>query len=155
MPDNVKWLDKYDTIDPSEHDGLAVAAAVHEFKHGHSQEDAAEEAHKGYLKNHAEDAAAFHYLGMRAALAAKNEVAAKKHGEAYAVAMKHLGHNITDAPPKEILDKTKNLEKNPYSFKSHKADGLFQPKEEEKKLSPKERVIGLVEKLKTLKTPES
>jgi hypothetical protein len=148
-----KWRNTYETLKPEDHDQLEANAAVKEFRGGVPKEQAEAEAHQDYLKSHAMDSASFHYLGMRAAVASQHEAAAKRHGEAYSLAMKHLGLNPLDAPPKEILDRVKDSDKGPYSFKAHSADSFFQPKVEIPgvKEEPANRTLELLEKLKALK----
>lgn len=151
MADNTKWLDQYDVLDPADIDGLNASAAVHEFRGGLTAEQAAQKAHEGYLRNHAIDSAAHHYLGARAAVAAKNQAAAKQHGQAYIAAMSHMGLDATGTPPKEVLDRIQVLESNPYSFKGHKADAFFTPEIQEPKPSKQEKMGDLIEKIKQLK----
>ena len=93
---------------------------------------------------------------MRCATAANHESAAKRHGEAYSLAMRHLGLNPLDAPPKEILDRIKDSDKSPYSFKAHAADSFFEPKVEIPgvKEEPANRTLELLEKLKALKVAQ-
>ena len=148
-----KWQDKYEVLKPEDHDLLDTNSSVHEFRGGMSKEDAEARAHADYLRNHAIDAAAFHYLGMRSALAANHQPAAKKHGEAYSLAMSHLGYNPLDTPPKEILDRAKDAEKGPYSFKAHQADEFFQPKiPQAPEQTEGQKTLQLIEKLKALKS---
>ena len=120
-----KWRDLYPTLDESEHDGIDVNAAQHEFSGGMTKDQAEGRAHQDYLRNHALDSAAWHYLGMKAAIAVHNELAGKRHGAAYMLALKCLGLDATESPSKEVLDRIKSLRENPYSFKAHKADELF------------------------------
>ncbi len=151
-----KWLDKYNILDPADADGLEINAAQHEFRGGLPREQAEQKAHEQYLKNHALDSAAYHYLGMRAALAAQHQTAAKQHGAAYTLAMKHLGLNPLDRPPQEILERVKDVDKSPYKFSAHKADDFFVPQipeltEDEKE---KAKTQELIDKLKALGKPE-
>lgn len=151
-----KWHDRYDVLAPEDHDLLETNAAQHEFRGGMSKEDSEAKAHEQYLRNHAISSAAFHYLGMRAAVAANHKTAAKKHGEAYKTAMGSLGYSATDAPPQEILDRakdeSKDESKNPYGFKSHAADGLLASKiPEVPEPTEKEKALKLIEKIKSLR----
>ena len=151
-----KWRDTYDTLAPEDHDALEANAAVHEFRGGHSKEEAEAKAHQDYLKNHAIDSAAHHLLGMRAAQAVGHTSAAKRHGEAFSLAMGHLGYNPLETPPKDILDRTKDIEKSPYTFKAHQADKFFEPKVEipgVKEPTEKDKTLELIEKLKALRLP--
>jgi hypothetical protein len=153
-----KWRNTYETLKPEDHDQLEANAAIKEFRGGLPKEQAEDRAYGDYLDDKARDACAFHYLGMRASVAAQHEAAAKRHGEAYSLAIKHLGLNPLDAPPKEILDRVKDASKGPYSFKPHSADSFFQPKVEIPgvKEEPANRTLELLEKLKALKVkPQS
>ena len=123
-----------------------------EFRGGMSKEESEERAHADYLKDHAVSSGAYHYLGMRAATAAGNLNAAKQHGASYSLAMKHLGLNPLNAPPKEILDRAKDESRNPYSYKAHSADNFFVPSiPEAPKPTEKQKTLELVEKLKSLR----
>jgi hypothetical protein len=146
-----KWRDRFEVLAPEDHDSLEVNAAQHEFRGGMSKDDAENRAHKDYLRNHALDSAAHHYLGMRAAIAGNHQTAAKKHGEAYSLVMNHLGFSSIDAPPKELLDRVQDAEKSPYKFSPHKADTFFAPKiPETPQPTEKEKTLQLIEKLKAL-----
>jgi hypothetical protein len=149
-----KWRDVYPVLAPEDHDRLEANAAVHEFRGGHSKEEAESKAHQDYLKDNAINAAAHHYLGMRASVAANHSTAAKKHGAAYTLAMQHLGYNPLEAPPQDVLDRTKDLEKSPYSYKPHQADSFFEPKVEipgVKEPTEEDKTLQLIEKLKSLR----
>jgi len=149
--DSPKWRDRFDTLAPEDHDSLDANAAVHEFRGGLPKEHAESKAHGDYLRNHALDAAAHHYLGMRAATVANHSAAAKQHGFAYGLAMNHLGYSPTETPPKELLDRIKAA-KGPYKFSDHKADGFFVPKIPEiVEPSEQQKTLELIEKLKGLK----
>jgi hypothetical protein len=125
--ESVRWRDHYNILAPEDTDSLDTNSAVLEFRGGLPKEQAEAKAHTNYLRNHALDAAAYHYLGMRAAVAAQHIPAAKQHGQAYILAMRHLGLGPTDAPPKEVLDRIQDFEKSPYKFSAHKADEFFTP----------------------------
>jgi hypothetical protein len=125
IPKEIKWLDKYKVGEDDDVNHLEAAAANNEFVHGHKREDAEAKAHADYLGNKALDSAAHHYLGMRAALAGKNEQAARQHGEAYAKAMDHLKLSPHDEPPQAVKDRVEHLKQKVYSFKSHPADALL------------------------------
>jgi hypothetical protein len=142
---NSKWLNKYDTLDDSDHQGLETAAAIHEFTDKLSRPEAEAKAHLDYTKNKALEAAAHHYLGMKAAMATNHESAAKQHGEAYARAIKYAGHSPYEAPPQKLLDLIKDNKSKVYNFKGHDADVLFEEKVPE---LPKP---GLLDRLKAMK----
>ena len=144
-----KWQDRYEVLAPEDNDALETKAAIHEFRGGLPKEQSEEKAYEDYLKDKALDSSAHHYIGMRAATASHHEPAAKKHGTAYTAAMKHLGYNPLEAPPKEVLDRAKDIEKNPYKFTPHKADGFFETKEEVKEEPNKTQ--ELLTKLKSLR----
>jgi hypothetical protein len=144
------WRDQYQVLKPEHGDLLDVNAANHEFRGGLSKEDAERQAHSDYLKNLAVKSAAFHYLGARAAIAANHQDAAKQHGFAYTMAMKHLGHGPLDAPPKEVLEHVKDLESNPYSFKNHEADHFFQGSPDPAPKDENARTLELIENLKAI-----
>ena len=149
-----KWRDIYPVLAPEDHDRLEANSAIKEFRGGLPKEQAEAEAHKDYLKDHAVNSAAHHYLGMRAAVASKHEPAAKKHGAAYTLAMNHLGYNPLEAPPQDVLDRTKDLEKSPYSYKPHQADSFFEPKVQipgVKEPTEEDKTLQLIEKLKSLR----
>lgn len=149
---NPKWLDSYTILKPEDEDLLSTIAAQHEFRGGHIKEEAEQKAYEDYLRNHALDSAAHHYIGMRAAIAANNTNAAKQHGVAFAAAMNHLGHNPVDVPPKEIMDRVKDIEKNPYKFIPHSSDVLFEQKtKEEPVVSEQDKTKLLLSKLQSLK----
>jgi len=151
MENKVKWRDVYEILDPADADGLDASAAIHEFRGGLSKEKAAEKAHKEYLRNHALDSAAHHYLGMRAAMATGNVGAAKRHGASYEKALNHLGLNPIDPVHQDILDRTKDADKSPYAFKAHQADSFFEPQLPViKEKTSKERTMELLENLKQL-----
>jgi hypothetical protein len=135
----VRWRDHYNVLAPEDTDALESAAGILEFRGGLPKEQAEGKAHTDYLRNHALDSAAYHYLGMRAAVAAKHMTAAKQHGQAYTLAMRHLGLGPTDAPPKEILDRIQDTDKSPYKFSAHKADEFFTPQLPETEPEDKEK----------------
>src|SRR5664279_2293793 len=93
-----KWLDRFDILNPEDKDVLEANSAIHEFRGGVPREEAEDRAYSDYLKNHALESCAYHYLGMKAAVASGHSPAAKKHGEAYSLGMKHLGLNPLDSP---------------------------------------------------------
>jgi len=143
----IRWRNHYNILAPEDADSLETAAGISEFRGGLPKEQAEDKAHKDYLRNHALDAAAYHYLGMRAAVAAQHIPAAKQHGQAYVLAMRHLGLTPTDAPPKEILDRVQDSEKSPYKFSAHKADSFFTPQLPE--IEPEEKEAAKTQELLT------
>jgi hypothetical protein len=150
-----KWLGHYPVLNPEDHDLLEVKAAHHEFTGGMPRQHAEALAHKEYMDNHAASAAAYHYIGMKAAIAAQNMKAAKQHGINYLNAVRHLDANApaSNMPPQAVLDKIKNTEDNPYNFKAHGADGFFQPMQQaQEPVDSKTKIAGLLEKLKAIKS---
>ena len=125
IPKEIKWLDKHKVGDEGDIPNLEANAAIYEFQHKLPRKEAEAKAYQEYLQDKATDSAAHHYLGMRAALAGKNDQAAQAHGESYAKAMKHLGMSPTDMPSKEIMSKVENLKQKVYSYKAHPADDLI------------------------------
>jgi hypothetical protein len=125
------WLDRYPVLDADHIDDLETRAGVAEFKHKLPREQAEEKAHADYLVERARDAAAHHLVGVRAAHAAGDSDAAAEHGAAYAGAMKAAGHDAYGPPPPEVLDRVRAARPQVYKFKSHPADALFAPKQEE------------------------
>lgn len=125
IPKEIKWLDKHKIGDEGDIAGLDTSAAINEFRHGMPREDAELKAHSDYLDNKAVDSAAHHYLGMRAALAAKNEQAAQQHAEAYSKACGRLKVSPHSHPPQSVMDRVEHLKQKVYSFKAHPADELL------------------------------
>lgn len=144
-----KWLDTYDVLDENDHPSLEAQAAIHHFQSNLPMNIAEQRAHQDYLNDHARDAAAHHYLGIKAAQAAKNSQAAESHGLAFIQAMQHLGLNPYEPLPDEIKDRLQHQKS--YSFKAHKADNFFAPKEDteekEVKKSSADMIIDLWKKL--------
>lgn len=151
----VRWRNQHSILSPEDGDALETSAAIAEFRGGLPKEEAERKAHSDYLRNHALDAAAHHYLGMRAAVAAQHMAAAKQHGQAYVLAMRHLGVNPTGTPPKEVLDRIQDSKNSPYKFVGHKADSFFTPQLPEIEPEDKEKVKTqeLLEALKQLGKP--
>lgn len=123
------WLGRFPILDAEHLDDLETRAAVHEFKYGLPRARAEEAAHADYLKERALDAAAHHLVGIKMAHAAGHDEAAAAHGNAYAAAMTHAGHDPFRVPPPEVLDRVKDARQKLYSFKGHAADAFFVPPE--------------------------
>jgi hypothetical protein len=131
----VQWLEKYNLLNENDATGLEHQAAIHELRNGLPRNIAEERAHKDYLGNHARNAAAHHYQGMKLAQAVGAKDHAEKHGLAFINAMKYLGkdpHMPLDEDIKGLLE-----HQSVYKFKGHSADHFFAP-EEEPKEKPKE-----------------
>lgn len=104
-----KWQGK--TILHSDHGvKLDLAAAALEFNHNMPRKEAEEKAYKDYMGGHRIAAAAHHYVGMKAALAANDQDSAKKHSMMYSAHLKALGHDPVGPVPKEVQE---HMAKNP------------------------------------------
>ena len=130
------WLDKYPVLKDEDHNALESDAAINEFKLGMPKDQAEDQAHKDYLKQHAIRAAAHHLHGMRVATAANDEEAGKAHSTAYEAALKHAGL-ASGKIPKEVEEAIKKEPSKLYSYKGHPADTFFLPKDEKGKVSTK------------------
>jgi hypothetical protein len=124
------WMGSYPILHEDHAPELDAAAAVHEFRGGMSRQDAEARAHEDYTKGKALEAAAHHLLGIRAAHAAGADEAATLHGQAYAAAMQHAGHDPLGTPPPEVLDRARELMPKAHAFKAHGADAMFAPAQE-------------------------
>jgi hypothetical protein len=146
-----RWLGRYEVASEDDHPDLDARAAVYEFRHGLPRDTAERQAHASYSKEKAYDAASHHLLGLRAAAAAGEDGAAEKHGNAYAAALQHTGHEPTGPVPKEVLDRIRADRPKVYNFRSHPADSLFEPVDSEADKED-ETLRGFLEKLEQLKT---
>lgn len=125
------WQGKYPTTDTAHFDDLQMRADINEHMHRMPRAEAEAAAHRDYRKDQIVEAASHHYVGMKAAHAAGNEEAAKKHGFMYALAMHQLGHKDLMNPPDEVIEHTKKTpSKDIASFKAHKGDVFTMPPEE-------------------------
>lgn len=146
----VTWLGRFPILDAEHLDDLETRAAVHEFRHRLPRARAEEAAHADYLKERALDAAAHHLVGVKMAHAAGHDEAAAAHGNAYAAAMEHAGHDPFQAPPPAVLDRAREARQKLYSFKGHPADTFFVPPEPG--ADPADaHIAGMLDKLKALK----
>lgn len=119
-----QWLERFPILHQDHAHDLETRAAVNEFQHKMPRHEAEASAHKQYVQDQLEDAAAHHLLGMKASQGAGDMHAARKHGVMYGIVMKQLGHNPLDAPPPAIAGKAKTQPPQLYSFKPHKADAF-------------------------------
>jgi hypothetical protein len=109
-------------ISKPEHTGdLESHAAVLEFKHRMTKEDAEHRAHTEYAKEQHQIAAAHHLAGLKAAQGAGNQDEARKHGLLYGEHLKRLGEDPMGAVPASIKSLSESQGKL-YRFKPHSAD---------------------------------
>lgn len=119
---NARWLDRYPITKPEDADHLDTLAALKEFHQRLPRVHAEAEAHKEYVQDQLETAAAFHLAGMKAAVGAGDNDAAKKHGVMYGLALHRLGHPVAGEPPPGVASKVAHLADPVYKFKAHPAD---------------------------------
>lgn len=132
------WANRFPIIHPDHADDLDLNAAVNEFGMKMPREQAEDEAYRQYLyhpqKGQHALAAQHHLAGQRAAEAAGDKEAARKHFMMYGMHAKALGHGEVGAVPKDIQH---GLMSNPpkiYKFKAHRGDAFA--------VSPKADVIA-------------
>jgi len=126
-----QWNKRKIAKDEDAHD-LDSRAAIFEFKHRMTRDDAEHRAHHEYKQDKHREAAAYHLQGLKASEAAGSREEGHKHGLLYQLHMKALGLNPMDAVPHEIQSLADKQEKF-YKFKPHRADGfLLQGDEHEK-----------------------
>lgn len=131
MPDNstnspstAMWLDRYPMTDSAHQADLEQRASIHEFGSKLPRHLAEERAHQDYRREQLVEAAAHHFLGMKAAHATNHADEAQKHGAMYITALRALGHTNSIYPPDEVAQKAKHLPAGIYNFKAHPADAL-------------------------------
>jgi hypothetical protein len=125
------WQGKYPMSDTTHADDLQMRADINEHMHRMPRAEAEAAAHRDYRKDQIVEAAAHHYVGMKASHAAGNDEAAKKHGFMYALALHQLGHKDLMNPPDEVVQHTKKTPSEDIArFKSHKSDVFTLPPEE-------------------------
>lgn len=144
------WLGRHAVISDDDHPDLDARAAIFEFKHGLPQDQAEQQAHHSYVKDKALDAAAHHFVGLKAAHHSGSDKAAKQHAEAYAGSVKAAGHDPFGPVPDEVLDRVKTTQPEVYRFKAHPADLLVEP------LGPKadeadQAISGYLDKISELR----
>lgn len=111
---------------------LEHAAAIHEFEGGKPRKEAEAHAYDEYKREHHAQAAAHHLLGMRAAQATGDMDESGKHGMAYDLHLRSLGHDPLDEVPPEIKKLVDDPErKGHYKFKTHRSDAMLLPSREE------------------------
>lgn len=113
-------------VHDSHREALETAAAIKEFEHGFSREDAESEAYAEYAKENHLQAAAHHLRGLRAAQANADMDEAQKHGVAYGIHMGALGYDPMDQVPEDVQALVTAEDRKPaYKFKAHAADRLL------------------------------
>lgn len=140
-----KWMGR-SILSDEHHSDLETRAAINEFHSKMPRAQAEEEAHKSYVKEHRERAAAHHLQGMKAAMATANPEDARKHYAMYDLHMKALGKESVGAVPPEIEKRMLEEGGKPvYKFKAHKGD-LYaleghteEPKKEEAPIAKAEK----------------
>ena len=142
------WQDKYKILDKDHEHDLATRSAIHEFKNKMPREEADKQAHKDYVKQKAIEAAAHHYMGMRAAAALDDRHLSKKHAKAYEAACKAMGESDVGAPSQEILDHIKNHHPSVYKFAKHPHDDLWEKSEPAQKDPNVQEILDTLTKLK-------
>lgn len=127
-PDH-SWLGRYPVLAADDHAGLDAAAAIHEFRHRIPQDGAEQRAHAEYLKDRALDAAAHHYVGVKAAHHSGHDAAAAMHGAAYVAACQAAGEDPYGPAPQAVVDRLRTQKPLLYHFKAHPADAMINPPE--------------------------
>lgn len=117
--DGTTWLGRT-ILHPSHHEELEQNAAVNEFGLKMPRKEAEAAAYADYEKRQRTQAAAHHLAGMKAAHAAGDMEAARKHGMMYQLHVKALGHEPVGptAPAIAALLQGQKV----YRFKPHKGD---------------------------------
>jgi hypothetical protein len=103
---------------------LEADAAVHEFKHRMSKDDAESAAYHKYKQRQHKIAAAHHFAGLKAAQGAGSHEEAQKHGLLYAEHLRAVGEDPLGAVPADIKAMAGENERF-YKFKPSKADALL------------------------------
>lgn len=128
-----RWQGRKILKEEDAHD-LEHRAALNEFQHRMSREDAEHRAHFEYTREKLKEAAAHHLAGMKAASAAGSTEEGRKHGVMYQMVLDRLGHDPMGPVPPEIQSLVQKQQDKFYRFKPHKADSfLLQDEEEPKK----------------------
>jgi hypothetical protein len=119
-------------LDKEHANHLHLQAAIYEFQHGLSREDAEKRALQEYRAEHHAKAAAHHLHGMRASAAIGNHEAAERHHDFYSLHVKALGLDPMGPVPPEVEkhreQKDPGKREHIYDYKAHDADEyLVQP----------------------------
>lgn len=124
------WKGKYPMSDTTHVDDLQMRSDVYQHMHRLPEHEAQARAHADYRKDQIFAAAGHHWNGMKAASAAGNVDAAKKHGVMYTLALHQLGHKDPMSPPPEVLEAAKDPKSKIARFQAHPGDAYSMPPEE-------------------------
>lgn len=119
------WMNNhaYPLVKPEHGSDLEQASAINEFGKKMPREQAEAEAYKAYkLRQHVE-AAAHHLAGTKAAHAAGDMEAARKHSLMYDLHSKAIGHEPVGPAHPDVVAQLANASK-VYRFKPHHGDQL-------------------------------
>jgi hypothetical protein len=111
---------------------LERESALREFRDQMPREQAEEQAYQDYQRKHHAEAGAHHLRGLKAAQASGDTEEAKKHGIAYELHLKALGHEPGEGVPDEIRAHVEAPKAVHHKFKAHAGDALLladQPEE--------------------------
>ncbi len=98
----MKWLEKYDILDPDHEHSLERSSAKHEFHNGHVRANAEQIAYDEYKRQHMLKAAAYHLDGMDSSKARGDSDGAKSHYSMFTLHCKGLGMNPQGSISAEI-----------------------------------------------------
>jgi hypothetical protein len=114
------WMDRYPVLHHDHFADLEAKAAMNEFGLKMPREAAEKAAHDDYVKRWRTQAAAHHLAGMKAAHAAGDMEAARKHSMMYNLHVKALGHEPVGPAHPDVVEAMKRVKA--YRFKPHKGD---------------------------------
>lgn len=120
-----QWLGR-PILDPDHLHDLETRSAILEFGADKLPRTEAEgRAWEEYRKDQHARAAAYHYMGVKAAQGSGNREDAHKHGAMYDLHVKALGLNSIGPVPPEVQHHVESPDKpNIYKFKAHKGDAF-------------------------------
>ena len=121
------WKGKYPMSDTAHGDDLQMRSDIYQHMHRLPEHEAQSRAHSDYRKDQIFAAAGHHWNGMKAAAAAGNDEAAKKHGVMYTLALHQLGHKDPMNPPPEVLEAAKDPKSKIARFQAHPGDAYSMP----------------------------
>lgn len=121
------WKGKYPMSDTAHADDLQMRSDIYQHMHRLPEHEAQSRAHADYRKDQIFAAAGHHWNGMKAAAAAGNDEAAKKHGVMYTLALHQLGHKDPMNPPPEVLEAAKDPKSKIARFQAHPGDAYSMP----------------------------
>lgn len=116
------WMGKYPIVRPEHEAELEREAAVREFGQKVPRERAEAEAHADYVRQRRVEASAHHLAGMKAASAAGDSEAARKHSLMYELHSKALGHEPVGPAHPAVAAHLKDNPAKVYRFKPHHGD---------------------------------